>query len=100
MKWYPAVKCRDLFADQIEQEQQPGFEGKMFFTDEFDSTSNQWICPNVTEIKLWNDPVNYQQGLNFMMVVNSCENAQKIDKEEGLVSYADADGEVQCLTHD
>ena len=36
------------------------------------------------------------------MVVNSCEKAQEIDEQYGLVSYADSDpeqGKLQCVTH-
>ena len=34
------------------------------------------------------------------MVVNSCEIAKNIDKEYGIVSYADAHGDVECVSHE
>lgn len=69
-------------------------------TDEFYDTSIDWICPNVSNIELWNDPFNYQQGKNFVMVVNSCELAQQIDSENDIVSYADQNGMIQCNGHE
>ena len=51
---------------------------------------------------LLNDPVTYHEGINFNMVINSCEKAQAIDDAYGLVSYADSDpekGRLTCKTH-
>lgn len=74
--WYPAVYCKDLYSNFFDEENAPDYDGNGFFHDEFtSSTSNEWICPNVTSIDLFNDPYNYQRGLNFNMVVNSCETA-------------------------
>jgi hypothetical protein len=92
------VRCKDLYAAQIEEELAPGFVGQDFFSNEFTSTTNEWICPNVTTIDLYNDPDSYQRGLNFAMVVNSCEVAKQIDKENGIVSYADSEGDVPCVS--
>ena len=51
-----------------------------------------WICPDVDEYTLWNNPNAYVSGTNIVMVVNSCETAQAADIAAGLVSYADKDG--------
>ena len=88
----PAVKCKDFYKDRIEKEQEAEAEGAEpgFFTTEFINSDLNWICPNTTYIELENDPTNYHQGSNFMMVVNSCAVAQAADKAAGIVSYADA----------
>ena len=87
--WHQAVYCKDLYAKQIQEEQEPGFVGEKFLADEFVNTHIDYVCPNVTDIKLWSDPFNYGQGQNFVMVINSCEVAQQIDIDNDIVSYAD-----------
>ena len=55
-----------------------------------------WICPNVTEIYLLNNPnmLKTVKGINFVMVLNPCNKALEMDQtmiETGLtdVSYSD-----------
>ncbi len=58
--WHQAVYCKDFYADRIADENKPDFKGQKFFSDEFSDTETEWICPNITEIDVWNDPYNYR----------------------------------------
>ena len=67
------------------------FEPNRFFQGEFNLTFRQWICPDTRtgNISLHNDPRNYDEGIDFVMVVNRCSVAVANDKLSGAKSYAD-----------
>ena len=48
-----AVLCRDFYAAQIEEEAREGKSG--FFTQEYVESVYEWVCPDLTQIKLLND---------------------------------------------
>ena len=56
---------------------------------ESEFSDGNWICPDIKNFTINNEPELYKKGdgtsLNF--VVNSCENATRIDKKNGLSSY-------------
>ena len=71
--WLPTKYCKDLYADQIAA-------GEQIFVDEFaQDWNNDWVCPDVSEISLFNDPQTFGTGQNIVMVVNYCDTAQEID---------------------
>ena len=72
MVWYPSIRCNQLFAKQIEN-------GEKFFVNEF--SSDAWICPDVSEIKMLNNPFLFAKGKNFVSVVNDCKLAESIESE-------------------
>ena len=60
--------------------------------DEFDTSGQYiWLCPNVPNITVNNNPFlyDYGKGRNFVMVVNLCSTAKKVEQENGLKSYSD-----------
>ena len=69
-----------------------------------------WLCPNVTQLKLKDDPYSYYTGMQFSAVVNRCDVAQKVDQDYNLpVTYpvaecnadldsAEAENVIQQLT--
>ena len=63
---------------------------------------NQWICPDIDEFSVNNNPYLYKygKGTNLVMVVNDCAYAKTMDSANNLVSYADADNDVACLDED
>ena len=51
-----AVKCVDMYAEEIARETEEDPTGQTgFFTQEFQMTEYEWICPNITQITLLND---------------------------------------------
>lgn len=54
--WIQAVKCTDFYAEEIadEKEEYPPDGTQGFFTSQFVSNEIEWICPNITEITLFN----------------------------------------------
>ena len=72
-----------------------------FFTLEFDTKKNfAWICPNTTALNVQNDPRNFDYGTNYVMVVNACSVAQKVDLDYNVTSYADRNGLQTCRSLD
>jgi hypothetical protein len=53
------VLCKDFYAEEIAEEQDPNYTGEMFLYNEFKNTTIDWVCPNIKKIRLWNDPYNY-----------------------------------------
>ena len=58
--------------------------------------SERWICPNVEEYSLLNNPFLFA-GNNFVMVVNACNVAVEIDAKNNVTSYA---GDTSCSSDD
>ena len=85
-----AVPCSEKYKDSDSNTIQIEFGG--------DTTPNRWICPDVEDIKVDNDPFLFTYGTaaSFVMVVNDCETAVKIDKAQGLTSYST----VECASSD
>lgn len=52
--------------------------------------SQDWICPDVTDITVLNNPTLYTSGngIEFVMIVNDCESATSIDSKHSLSTYA------------
>ena len=69
-----------MYAPEIEIENDPGYEGTAFMTTEFVKTPRRWICPDVEDFSLFNDPDTFTNGRDMVMVVNQCEIAQAIDQ--------------------
>ena len=57
--------------------------------DEF--ADGNWICPDIDQFQILNDPWLYKfsNGTNFVMVVNTCQDAKVNDKDHNLQTYAD-----------
>lgn len=53
---------------------------------------DDWICPDVNEISVRNNPTLYPAvgGAEFVLVVNTCEKALAIDSKYSLKSYTDS----------
>ena len=94
-----AVKCVDMYAEEIAQELIDDPSGQSgFFTQEFQNTPGYvWICPNTTHINVLNDlapaALTY---VNFQIDVLQCQMAQEYDEDAGIVSYADKDEKLTC----
>ena len=58
--------------------------------------NERWICPNVEEYTLLNNPFLFA-GANFVMVVNACNVATEIDEKFNITSYA---GDTSCSSDD
>ena len=52
--------------------------------------NDAWICPDVADITIENNPPLYQagNGYSFVLVVNTCPEAENIDSIHGLSTYA------------
>jgi len=74
-----AVRCLDLYATEITE--------STFYMEEFGDKA--WICPNLRNIDVLNNPFLFSKGRNFVMVVNDCEVAAATDAEKGLKPYTD-----------
>ena len=79
-RYFPVIKCNQLYAREIEESE--------FFKTEFSNDS--WLCPNVSEIEIFNNPFLFEDGSNFVVVINDCTIATEIDKAQGIESYSDA----------
>ena len=66
---------------------------EQFFDNEF--SQGTWICPDVSEITIYNNPFLFENGRNFVMVINDCPTAVAQDIESGITSYTNA----QCATN-
>lgn len=62
-KFFPAARCKDIYAAEISA-------GNDFYTEEFGD--GNWICPDVRQITIQNNPFIFDSGSNFNMVVNDC----------------------------
>ena len=78
--WYSATTCRGLYQNSENWDRLKG---------EFNS--DNWICPDVKNITVHNNPELYRDGdgQSFFMVVNNCTDAVNIDQKYGLSTYAD-----------
>ena len=80
-KWFSATDCRNLnLSDETSKVEFP--DGK------------RWICPNISEFELLNDPWLFDHGANMIMVVNRCDVAQKKDLIENLKTYVNKDKDI------
>ena len=81
--------CKDIYADRMSE---------TFFQNEF--STGDWICPDVANITIFNNPFLFETGRNFVMVINDCPTAVAKDAESGLTSYTDAEcaGNAKILT--
>ena len=71
-----------------------------FYNTQFGKDDSQWICPNVTQINLINQETIYNK-FKFQILkaqINTCSLAKENDQKNGIVSYADKDGEQDCDT--
>ena len=78
--WYDTIRCKDLYADEIESNQ--------FFAQEF--ADDGWLCPNTHNITIFNNPFLFSTGRNFVAVVNDCNTAVDTDEKQGLTPYSSA----------
>ena len=78
VKWHSAGRCADMYPDLAE------YNGEFY--------SPNWICPEVDTISVENNPPLYQyrDGQSFVLVVNNCTDAEKLDTDEGLSTYTTA----------
>ena len=60
----PVGFCKDIYADRMDE---------AFFENEF--SQGEWICPDISEITIFNNPFLFENGRNFVMVVNDCPTA-------------------------
>lgn len=77
--WIDAVPCKDLYlGDDPVYATEDAYDTEEFYQNEFNLTYRQWICPDTSSgnITLHNDPRNFDEGMNFVMVVNRCSVAQ------------------------
>lgn len=80
IEWHDAIRCRDKYKDRIDRKQD-GID------DEF--RSDYWICPDIDEIALQNNPATYQtgNGQNFNLIITSCGEAKRLEEVKGKKSY-------------
>ena len=81
MNIFPAIKCNELYASQIASNDD-------FYATEF--ADDAWICPDVKEIEIYNNPFLFDTGANFVMTVNDCTVATEYEKKQGVASYSSA----------
>lgn len=55
---------------------------------EFDEDT--WICPNTRNISIYNNPFLFNNGMNFVMVINDCNVAVTTDLANNVTSYSNA----------
>ena len=58
-KWHKAVPCKGMFPHVT------GVRAKEF-------EEEGWLCPNITEFSVYNDPDLFDFGENFNLVINYC----------------------------
>ena len=75
----PAARCSDIYAEEIETDE--------FFRTEF--SNPDWICPDLGQINIYNNPFLFDHGQNFIMVVNECPVAVAAELEDGITPYTD-----------
>ena len=90
-KWYSSKLCKDFY-------QAPYEINGVSIKDEI--VMSQWVCPDVANITLMNNPSLYTEGdgTEFIMVVNDCETAKSIDAEHSLSTYATNPTECSTIT--
>ena len=73
IQWHGAVRCNEMYKDEIERKKD-GIDLEL--------SDDYWICPDVDEILLHNNPDTYLTGYgkNFNLVINSCQDAKEIDQ--------------------
>ena len=78
--WHDSILCEDMYKDLKD-------ENMNDFAIEFGSA--RWVCPLVDEITIQNDPATFKagNGRSFNMVLNTCEDAKRIDEKFGLTSF-------------
>ena len=57
--------------------------------DDTEVKSDSWICPDVQNIEVYNNPLTYRSnnGTSFNLVVQTCFDAKRIDEANGFISY-------------
>jgi hypothetical protein len=70
MVWYDSVDCIDFYSEIF-----GGFENiPSSLQDELIPLHNtRWMCPDIRDFVLQNDPINYNFGKSFNWVVNFCD---------------------------
>ena len=80
--FYDAVYCRSFWKN---------YDSAILESMEAEFPEDQhWVCPLVGEnfeYELLNNPYTFKDGRNFMMVVNNCSMATKVDDEHGVKTY-------------
>lgn len=86
MKWHPTIRCNQLYKDWMASDEN--------LHSEF--VSDSWICPDIASIEILHDPGLYWGGnsTGFNMVINTCEEAARINKVHRLPDYNDTDSSV------
>lgn len=77
-KWIGAARCKDIYAREMKDD--------AFYKTEFHDES--WICPDTRNITILNNPFLFDNGVNFLMVVNDCNVAETTDRENNLTTYS------------
>lgn len=70
-QWYEGIRCSELYAEEMKVDK--------FFADEFKDPT--WICPNVRNITIYNNPFLFSTGQNFVAVINNCNVAVSTETE-------------------
>ena len=86
MNLFPAIKCNELYAEEI--------KSNNFYAVEF--SDDAWLCPNVREIQIYNNPFLFDYGSNLVATINDCTVATDFEEKKGIASYSDA----TCKTFD
>ncbi len=89
----PAAYCSDVYAEEIQREQDAGKPG--FFSKEYSRTNNrEWICPNVDQIEVLNDPLT--EDRQYLRVdIYQCTYAKYLYSNFNSTTYAEP-GEKAC----
>ena len=80
-KFLPAARCKDIYAEEI--------SFVKFYEEEF--SDPDWICPDLRQIDIFNNPFLFDKGQNFVMVVNDCPTAVRTNSLYNLTSYSDVE---------
>ena len=80
-QWHSSVFCDQFY-------EAPHIVNGVDISEEI--ASQDWICPDVTDITVLNNPTLYTSGsgIEFVMVVNDCETATSIDDKYSVTTYA------------
>ena len=70
LEMFPAIQCNTLYASEMESD--------LFYATEF--AEDDWYCPDVRNIEIYNNPFLFDTGTNFVVTVNDCTIAT--DKEQ------------------
>ena len=83
IQWHPAIRCNEFYKEYMEYDR--------ILASEF--MQDDWICPNVSDISILNYPNLYNggKGKSFNMIVNTCVEAARINKDNNLTDYNTTD---------